>query len=253
MQDLYKINQIASLFSVSCDTLRLYEKEGLIRPTLTDENTKYRYYGLKEILTLDYIIQLKGMGITLSEIRKILNTGLDLQKRRELLENKLKNLSELLSLYDIFLNDGEYDIEIKSYPEHYAIKKDVCVTKWNDLISIYSDLISEAIKEKSSILPYSYPYAIFSEDFKLENFSCTACMQIASKTETSSFYPEQKFISLRFKGDYENLPTTYEKLYSYAKQNGIRLFPYAIERYIVAYDNIPLSTSYITEVNLPIA
>lgn len=253
MQDLYKINQIASLFGISRDTLRLYEKTGLINPAFTDENTKYRYYGVKEILQLDYIIQLKGMGITLSEINKILDCGFDLKKRRDILEKRFKNLKNLLNIYDDLMNEEGYVIEQKTYPEHYAITKAVSVKNWKELIGVFSELTYQAIIDKCTYKTFTHPYAIFENDFSFTDFSCTACLEMEAKSDNVTFFPKQKYLCLKYKGNYENLNKAYERLYIYAKEKSISLLPYAVERYIVAYDNNQLSSNYITEINLPIA
>jgi DNA-binding transcriptional MerR regulator len=254
MEEFYKINQIAGLFGISCDTLRLYEKNGLLEPAYTDERTKYRYYGIEEILRLDYIIQLKNIGFTLSEIKKVLDIGLNMPQKREILQNRYNNLRELLSIYDGLMNSGEFDIERKITPEHYAITKEVFVNNWEDLIEVYVELTHRIIINKCTLKHSSYPYAIMGSDFSYNNFFCTACMEIEDTTcEHATFFPEQSYLSLKYKGNYDSLPKAYERLYSYAEQNAITLLQYSIERYIVAYDNSPLSSNFITEINLPIS
>jgi DNA-binding transcriptional MerR regulator len=253
LQKLYKINQIACLFGISCDTLRLYEKIGILNPAYCDKDTKYRYYGLNEILTLDYIIQLKSIGLTLSDIKRVLSDGLDMSKKREILESRYNNLRELLSVYDGLMSNV-FDIERKTHPAHYAVTKDVKASKWEDMIGLYEELTYQIITKKLTYKPFSNPYAVFDGDFNLGDFSCKICMEIEGENTTDAvFYPEQSFLCLKYMGKYEKLNTAYERLKKFAKLNKIELLSYAVERYIVAYDNSPMASGFITEVALPIA
>ena len=59
--DLQKltVGQMAELNQVSEQTLRLYDREGLLKPRLTDERTGYRYYHILQSARLDLIPNLK--------------------------------------------------------------------------------------------------------------------------------------------------------------------------------------------------
>lgn len=52
---LFKIGEVAKMYHVSMGTLRHYEKEGLLTPEYTDENTGYRYYGVRQLEVLNTI------------------------------------------------------------------------------------------------------------------------------------------------------------------------------------------------------
>ena len=49
-------------------TLRHYEKLGLLKPSEVDEWTGYRYYSVGQMQTLNYIRRLKDIGFSLEEI-----------------------------------------------------------------------------------------------------------------------------------------------------------------------------------------
>lgn len=254
MDNLYKISQIAHLFGVSSDTLRLYEERGFFTPAFIDENTKYRYYGLQEILKMDYILQLKGAGLSLSEIKKVVMGELNLDQKHEMLRLQYDQLGKLLSTYDSLMGKDEYQIEFKTYPSHYIISKSVTVNKWEELLKVYEDLTFELIRNHLTFKQFSTAYAKFEGEFSINSFSCTACLEVKPTSHKYvTLVPEQRFISLKNKGAYETLPKAYERLYVFASEHKINLLPYSIEKYIVAYDNLPLSSKYITEINLPIS
>ena len=63
------IGEMARLNHISEQTLRLYDKEGLLSPVQRDANTGYRYYDIRQSAQLDMIQYMKSLGISLKEIR----------------------------------------------------------------------------------------------------------------------------------------------------------------------------------------
>lgn len=75
--DLQKlsIGQMAELNHVSEQTLRLYDKEGLLVPRCVDPVTGYRYYHIIQSAKLDLIQNMKIYGMTLRQIRSFLDSN----------------------------------------------------------------------------------------------------------------------------------------------------------------------------------
>lgn len=75
--DLQKlsIGQMAELNHVSEQTLRLYDKEGLLVPRCVDPVTGYRYYHIIQSAKLDLIQNMKVYGMTLRQIRSFLDSN----------------------------------------------------------------------------------------------------------------------------------------------------------------------------------
>lgn len=109
------IGKIAALADTSADTLRYYEKEGLLSP---DSKSKggYRLYGDDVLRRIRFIKQAQQCGFTLSEIRELLTLraresacckdvrGLAIEKKLQLevkvrtLQNMSRALNELISI-----------------------------------------------------------------------------------------------------------------------------------------------------------
>ena len=86
----YKIGEIARLSGLSLRTIRYYEEEGLIHASRT--SGCQRWYTDEDLVYLKRIIELKGLGFSLAEIRKII-----LLKTED--ESGNKRRDELLSQY----------------------------------------------------------------------------------------------------------------------------------------------------------
>lgn len=68
---LLKIGELANLANVSQDTLRFYEKHGLMRPSARSE-AGYRLYSAQDLQRIRFILSAKEVGFTLKEIEELL-------------------------------------------------------------------------------------------------------------------------------------------------------------------------------------
>ncbi len=66
------IGQLAKKIGVSHDTIRLYERHGLIAEPSRAANG-YREYSLRAVDEFEFIIRTKKMGFTLNEIKELLS------------------------------------------------------------------------------------------------------------------------------------------------------------------------------------
>ena len=120
---MYKIGEFSSMSKTTIKTLRDYEKENLIKPVYIDQNTGYRYYETSQLVELSKIISLRQIGISIIDIKKILN-GHDmkevLKKRKEEIEKELNNYNIQLSKINYLLeeNNMNNEIFIKEIPSY---------------------------------------------------------------------------------------------------------------------------------------
>lgn len=71
-----RIGEIAGFFGVSVKAIRVYEKMGIIRPAKVDAQTGYRYFSADQVQKLDALLELKQLGFSLSEIKRLLASGM---------------------------------------------------------------------------------------------------------------------------------------------------------------------------------
>lgn len=136
------IGQMAKLNRISQQTLRLYDREGLLTPMITDPNTGYRYYHIIQSARLDMIQYMKDYGMTLKQIRQQLEEGNtesikqflqeqngaidrqieDLNRRKRSISRTLENYRQ----YDALPKDGQMFMEYISerYIYRYTSEKD---------------------------------------------------------------------------------------------------------------------------------
>lgn len=82
---LYIISVAAELAGVHPQTLRIYERKGLIEPTRTEGRS--RRYSDRDIALLQRIQELTNEGVSLAGVRKVLDLEAELErKKRRLVE-----------------------------------------------------------------------------------------------------------------------------------------------------------------------
>lgn len=111
MKNIYSISELARFFGISAQTLRHYDKIGLLKPSFCKESNKYRLYGREEIHKLYLIKELKKMGLSLEDIKAYCET-----KNLTFLEKLLRENNALLSKKIEHLN------QIKTSTEEYLKK-----------------------------------------------------------------------------------------------------------------------------------
>ena len=78
---VYMISAVAELFGIHPQTLRLYEREGLLQPSRTDGNT--RVYTDEDLEQLQTILNLRELGVNLAGVDIILNMRVKMQRMQE--------------------------------------------------------------------------------------------------------------------------------------------------------------------------
>lgn len=73
---MYLIGQLAKLCNVSSDTLRFYEKNGLIEPAGRSDSG-YRLYSEDNLSRVKFILRAKAIGLSLNEICELLDIRLE--------------------------------------------------------------------------------------------------------------------------------------------------------------------------------
>ena len=81
-ETFYAIGVVAKMFNIHQQTLRLYEREGLLKPARSDGNT--RLYSDKDLERLELILNLsRDMGVNLAGVDVILNLREKLQEMQQ--------------------------------------------------------------------------------------------------------------------------------------------------------------------------
>ena len=85
----YRISAVAEMYGIHPQTLRLYEREGLLKPSRTDGNT--RLYTEEDLQRLEFILNLaRDLGVNIAGIAIILQ----MRERMEEMNRQMQNFFE---------------------------------------------------------------------------------------------------------------------------------------------------------------
>jgi len=91
----YMISAVAEMYNIHPQTLRLYEREGLLVPSRTHGNT--RLYGDEDLERLETILNLaRDLGVNLAGIEIILNMRDRMQKMQEEMQVFVEYLQKVI-------------------------------------------------------------------------------------------------------------------------------------------------------------
>ena len=115
------IGQMAKLNQISQQTLRLYDREGLLTPMITDPHTGYRYYHIIQSARLDMIQYMKASGMTLKQIRPLLNEG-NSQTIKQFLHQQQHAIERQIE--DLIRSKRSIVRTLENYRQYEALPKD---------------------------------------------------------------------------------------------------------------------------------
>src|SRR6202142_3790349 len=88
----YMISAIAEQYQIHPQTLRLYEREGLLKPSRSDGNT--RLYTEEDMERLEVILKLtRDLGVNLAGVEIILNMREKMEEMQRQIEQFVASLS----------------------------------------------------------------------------------------------------------------------------------------------------------------
>ena len=95
-KEFFQIGEAAEIANTTSETLRHYDRIGLVRPSRKDKWTNYRYYTKQDIVRINTVRALQVMDLSLDEIRKVLAYD-DLGKIVEFLSRAEKKADEKIA------------------------------------------------------------------------------------------------------------------------------------------------------------
>ena len=167
MKKYFSVGEAAKAVHTTSETLRHYDRIGLVKPSKKDEWTNYRYYTEPDIVRLNTVRALQLMDLPLQEIKKVLEYD-DLEKIVDFLAQAEKKADEKITALQyskskIQLAKADYErklqmrkapngIFIKDFPERVILLSDTLEVPtldnlWNYLSHFY-DKVTPALKEQ---------------------------------------------------------------------------------------------------------
>lgn len=263
---LFTIGQFAALHKINKKTLMWYDEIGLFKPAYIKENG-YRYYSYQQSATLETILMLRELDVSLEEIKQFMENR-TLDRFNTLLQKKIvelnQTISHLKSIQDTLIHHQQ-DMDMLNSLDLSAIS--IIQKQGASLLVVdapeelpFEQQIERVILEAKKynlhrLHDASYGSMLSVENLYRGNFTDYEALYIELPFSISNpklhIQPSGTYLRAFCKGNWDNLPKRYKEIITYAKQHELTLYGYAYETGIneLVIDHID---DYITQIEISI-
>lgn len=270
---MFKIGDFSKVSRVPVKTLRYYDQLGLLKPVEVDRFSGYRYYAAEQLPRLNRILALKDLGLSLAQIRLLLDRDLDAGELRGMLlrrqaeidqrvrqeRERLARVEARLRLIETEGNMPDYEIVIKQVPPVRVASVRGIIPAYPEQGELWGALESELARQRFS---GSEPcFTIYhDEEYREKQIDAEVCEPVGNAPVESSGrmtvyeLPAITAASIVHHGPFNTLSNAYEVVLKWIEENGYRIVGPEREIYIftgkgpVRQDD----PSYVTEVQFPV-
>ena len=250
MKDFFTIGELADLFAIDVQTLRYYDKIGLLVPSHRNHANGYRLYKFDQVYQVASIRYLKRLGYSLEQIREYLDSRtLDhtierLQGQSALLRQRWQ---ELISIDSAIQRKIEFikvqlpqvrlqEVQVKTFPDRY-----------------YLDIGSEETLYGSDVF-YFHPTLVFYRE-NTKQFGAYLFEYTPEESEMPSIHDVSiikggSFLCGYHKGSYETIETAIDRIRE--ERGEYRLADWEVNFNILDQFVERDSSRFITEIQIPI-
>lgn len=188
------------MFNMSHDTLRYYDKIGLVKPSIRKENG-YRYYSMKELELLDVISIAKRLNISTKDIQSIIEKE-NIENYISLLDKQEKIIEEqiiyLSNLKDKISKSKEIGKKMKVFSNEDF--KESMTTEYIDKKVIFINQTDEIYI--GNVSKYKNIMFLFKKDLQTDKLIDCNLMGSEISDEEEKLLEGKQYIKKIFKGKY---------------------------------------------------
>ncbi len=264
---LLTIGQFAALHGINKKTLMWYDEIGLFHPAVIDPGNGYRYYNYHQSSVLETILLLRELNVSTDEIR-IFMQNRSADSMEQLLKEKIRDLDhEIAHLKAVRKTLACHcqnmqtlrtmdlsEISIITKEEHCLITVDIDKdTPFDKLVEMITDETKKY--QLRRLHDASYGIMIAADSLLHGNFKDYSRLFIEVpfpiKKKGLHIQPAGKYIRAFYQESPENAIACYQKIFRFARENGITLSGFSYE--IILNENvIDHAEDAIVQIEIPI-
>ena len=255
MKRSYTIHEISKLYNIGKDSLRYYEKLGILCPKRNQNG--YRMYTTRDIYRLNVIKDMRSLGFSMSQIQEYLdhrsvdNSIFMFEQEMEIIDKKIIELNQMKETMQACLDelkkskDMVFDtFEIVSLP----VRK--CVTLKDSFES------EEDIDFLLTKLSSQYESALFAIGncntglvYDMEKAQYASVIVMGDTLVQAEYeWPAGNYLVCNMHGKMGE--TTIQKMQQYAKEHDIQLDAHALELFIIDSHETSNHEEYISQIQI---
>lgn len=270
-EELYSIGKVEEICKITKKALRYYDKMGILSPDKVADESGYRYYSKKNLLSVPVIKYYKQSGFKLEEMRAFLQgttydffdksfrTKIDelreLEKEINLKIRSVRDWHALIVEAQMVIENNVCDVSIKYIDERNLIflnqnfNYDYMECIINIEFNNYIDSINNAITGPVIIWFPSFEDKINGKCSKMKIMQETI---LKCKDEESIEFGGWLAASCYHIGTHETINETYKKIKEWAKEHDYICSEESYERYVTDYWTTKNTDKFVTEILIKI-
>ena len=266
MNDYYKISEISKLYDIGVDSLRYYERLGILTPKR--DTNGYRLYDLNDLYKLNMIRDLRAIDFSMAQIKDYLdqmsvdNTLEILQKEQQILEEKLKEIKirqEIIEDHMRALQENRIRptgvMQIKDLPARYCVRLNEYITRDEEMDFLIKKLHQkheDKIRDLGNLTICAY---LSMKDINEGRANVYNSVFFILEQDTSDFdfeLPAGKYLSCYYRGNYEQNADRVRELLDYAGQQNLKVIGNPFETFTIDNRDTILTDEFLTEIQVQI-
>lgn len=266
---MYTIGEFSRINRVTTKTLRHYERIGLFKPAQVDEWSGYRYYTREQLQELARILELRELGFSLSEIKKIVREGArlarslhnrieELQNEREVLAMKIEHAQNYLDRLTTNTQSHAQAV-LKPLPEVIVASMRTQIPSYDSYFEIVPKMGEYMHSVGAVCRDPAYCFTIYHDmEYRERDIDAEICEAVIAPCQESE---RVKFKTIEavptaacllHKGPYTTLHTSYNAVFMWIAEQGLRPSGPPRESYIDGIWNRNNPEDWLTEIQVPV-
>jgi DNA-binding transcriptional MerR regulator len=267
---MYQIGLFSKINHITTKTLRHYDEIGLLKPDYVDYITGYRFYTNDQLPRLHQILALKQLGLSLGEIKDIIENSASIEvflkiKERELIKSistekhRLKQVKTWIG-YVKGENPMNYSPIIKKLPHAIIASMRTIVPSYNTYFDIVPKMGEEMIRQGAVCKEDpEYCFTIYHDgEYKESDIDveiCEAVVKACEDTDKIKFKEISEVPAaacVLHKGPYSTIREAYAFIFKWIKDNNYEVIDKPRESYIDGIWNKEDEDEWLTELQVPV-
>lgn len=266
MKEFYKISEIARLYGIGADSLRYYEKIGVLRPRRAENG--YRMYGLKDIYKLSILRDLRRLDFSVPQIREYLehqsigHTLTMLEEERQLLHRQLQELKtreESLQKRIHSLTQAQSItpgvFQVKELPARPCLRLNETITRDEEMDFAIKKLHRTHESRIRDFGNQEIGAQVSREDLNngLENVFRSVFFLLPPGDEEADFIlPQGLYLTYCYRGEYTQSPAKIREALHHAETAHLQVTGDPFELYLIDNRDTILPEEFLTEIQIPV-
>ncbi len=269
---MFKIGDFSKISRVPVKTLRYYDQRGLLKASYVDPFNGYRFYAIHQLARLNRILALKDLGLSLTQIRALLDSDLPADQIRGMLRRKQAEISQRVreeqerlarveSRLRLIEEEGKmpaYEITLKKILPLRVASVSGIIPTYPEQHLLWSQL--EAELERQHVKPTGPCFTIYYDaEFRERDIQAEVCEPVGPQAVSAGNVrvydlPAIEAASIIHHGPFNQLTEAYAALFRWIEENGYQICGPEREIYLET-GNGPVrqdDPSYVTEVQIPV-